>query len=240
MCLRFCDFWIALLTFTWEQFSAGRSLTGMSYLATWPIWHNHWLCQLCMMTLSTFASHLMCSPVSSILCIDNFVIVKGSYLFCGALFEPRPHPKKGLVSSVWMNVLGHDESKIRTFNDDIYIYYTCMYIMYIYIYTHVGIPSHRKVHALQTHTHTDADTSMIVYTYCDIIDQHRLRHSIHEQHCFQSFIVQFFLAGSCWQPFGAKDTKSSQPHLLPISSHKYRYSDIVYIYIIYIYILRYI
>ena len=158
MCLRFCDFWIALLTFTWEQFSAGRSLTGMSYLATWPIWHNHWLCQLCMMTLSTFASHLMCSPVSSILCIDNFVIVKGSYLFCGALFEPRPHPKKGLVSSVWMNVLGHDESKIRTFNDDIYIYiyiyYTCMYIMYIYIYTHVGIPSHRKVHALQTHTHT--------------------------------------------------------------------------------------
>ena len=155
MCLRFCDFWIALLTFTWEQFSAGRSLTGMSYLATWPIWHNHWLCQLCMMTLSTFASHLMCSPVSSILCIDNFVIVKGSYLFCGALFEPRPHPKKGLVSSVWMNVLGHDESKIRTFNDDIYIYYTCMYIMYIYIYIHmwVYLLTERCTHYRRTHTH---------------------------------------------------------------------------------------
>ena len=156
MCLRFCDFWIALLTFTWEQFSAGRSLTGMSYLATWPIWHNHWLCQLCMMTLSTFASHLMCSPVSSILCIDNFVIVKGSYLFCGALFEPRPHPKKGLVSSVWMNVLGHDESKIRTFNDDTYIYILYMYVYNVYIYIHmwVYLLTERCTHYRRTHTQT--------------------------------------------------------------------------------------
>ena len=154
MCLRFCDFWIALLTFTWEQFSAGRSLTGMSYLATWPIWHNHWLCQLCMMTLSTFASHLMCSPVSSILCIDNFVIVKGSYLFCGALFEPRPHPKKGLVSSVWMNVLGHDESKIRTFNDDIYILYMYVYNVYIYIHMWVYLLTERCTHYRRTHTQT--------------------------------------------------------------------------------------